>query len=130
MTPRNRKPLTAALALSAVLAVPAVFAQQQQADAQAAPAQSASASAQATTAAAVAAGAQAADQAGASAAKQGWDEVDNDKDGNISKTEAAANAGLAQVFVQADGNADGSLTKDEYKAFVSKNYAQPAEPAQ
>ncbi|MEP6908618.1 MAG: EF-hand domain-containing protein, partial [Pseudoxanthomonas sp.] len=48
--------------------------------------------------------------------------VDADKDGAISKQEASSNAGLSQVFDQADGNADGKLTADEYKAFVSKNY--------
>ena len=61
----------------------------------------------------------------ASSGKQGWDDVDMDKDGAISKQEASANAGLSQVFDQADGNADGKLTADEYKAFVSKNYDDP-----
>ena len=68
-------------------------------------------------------------QAGASGGKQGWDDVDTNKDGNISKDEAASNPGLSQVFGQADGNADGSLTKEEYKAFVSKNYGESAKPS-
>ena len=56
--------------------------------------------------------------------KQGWADVDTDGDGASSKQEAAANAGLSQVFDQADANADGSLSADEYKAFVSKNYGE------
>jgi len=38
------------------------------------------------------------------------------------RQEASANAGLSQVFDQADADTDGKLTADEYKAFVSKNY--------
>ena len=67
---------------------------------------------------------QSASQSSASGAKQGWDDVDTNKDGNISKEEAAANPGLSQVFAQADTDGNGSLTKDEYKAFVSKNYGE------
>ena len=63
-------------------------------------------------------------EAGATQAKQGWADVDTNADGNISKEEAAANPGLSQVFDQADANTDGSLTADEYKAFVSKNYGE------
>ncbi len=51
---------------------------------------------------------------------QTWASVDTDSDGAISKQEAQVNAGLAQIFDQADGNADGKLTPDEYKAFVVK----------
>ena len=53
-----------------------------------------------------------------------FEELDANGDGAISKQEAAANAGLSQVFDQADANADGSLSADEYKAFVSKNYGE------
>lgn len=51
-------------------------------------------------------------------AKKSWADVDLDKDGNLSKAEAAAVPALGQVFDKADGNADGSLTADEYKAYV------------
>ncbi|MFT3761627.1 MAG: EF-hand domain-containing protein [Pseudoxanthomonas sp.] len=61
-------------------------------------------------------------EAASSAPKQGWEDVDTDKDGAISKQEAAVNPGLSQVFDQADANGDGKLTTDEYKDFVSKNY--------
>jgi hypothetical protein len=50
---------------------------------------------------------------------QTWASVDTDADGTISKTESAANAGLAQVFDQADADKDGKLTADEYKAYVA-----------
>ncbi|MFO3707063.1 EF-hand domain-containing protein [Xanthomonas codiaei] len=51
---------------------------------------------------------------------QTWASVDTDSDGAISKQEAQVNAGLAQIFDQADGDTDGKLTPDEYKAFVAK----------
>ncbi len=50
---------------------------------------------------------------------QTWASVDTDSDGAISKPEAQVNAGLAQIFDQADGDHDGKLTPDEYKAFVA-----------
>jgi len=64
-------------------------------------------------------------QSGAAQPQQGgggqtWASVDTDSDGAISKQEAQVNAGLSQIFDQADGNADGKLTPDEYKAFVAK----------
>jgi cytochrome c peroxidase len=128
MNNRNRKPLIGLIALSAALAMPMAFAQdattedaaQPQAEqTQPTPTESAESATGATS--------QPAEQAtsAASSGKQGWDDVDIDKDGAISKQEASSNAGLSQVFDQADGNADGKLTADEYKAFVSKNYGDP-----
>lgn len=142
MTKHNRKPLIALLALSAALASPAVFAQDAAATQQQTPTPTTDASGAATQAqptdqqtkptdasgTAAGASSQAPGQAAASGGKQGWDDVDTNKDGNISKDEAAANPGLSQVFGQADGDADGKLTKDEYKAFVSKNYGESAKP--
>ena len=131
MTTHNRNPLIAMLALSTALAAPAVFAQDATATQQA-PTTDASAQQQPTDAKqapttdpapATGAATQGASQTDASGSKQGWEDVDTNQDGNISKEEAAANPGLSQVFGQADTNADGSLTKDEYKAFVSKNYS-------
>ena len=51
---------------------------------------------------------------------QTWTSVDTDGDGAISKQEAQVNAGLAQIFDQADSNADDELTQDEYKTFVTR----------
>lgn len=105
----NRKPLLAMIALGAALSAPA-FAQQMQQDPQAAAAvPSTSAASQSPSGA-------------SSQGQQGWNDLDTDKDGAISKTESAANPGLSQIFGQADGDGDGKLTQDEYKAFVVKNY--------
>ncbi len=128
MNNRNRKPLIGLIALSAALAMPMAFAQDATTE-DAAPPQTEQTQPTPTESAESATGAttQPAEQAtsAASSGKQGWDDVDIDKDGAISKQEASANAGLSQVFDQADGNADGKLTADEYKAFVSKNYSDP-----
>ena len=76
---------------------------------------------------AVPAFAQSAPQSGAAQGGGGggqtWASVDTDSDGAISKQEAQVNAGLAQIFDQADGDANGKLTPDEYKAFVAKQQA-------
>lgn len=115
MTNNTRTPLIALVALSAALAMPLAFAQEKTEDAaQAQQTEQATGSATTPT--------QSTEAAAGTQAKQGWAEVDVDGDGNISKQEAASNPGLSQVFDQADANADGSLTADEYKAFVSKNY--------
>jgi hypothetical protein len=47
-----------------------------------------------------------------------WNDLDTDHDGNLSKTEAGALSSLSQVFDTADGNKDGSLTADEYRAYL------------
>jgi len=105
MTQRNRKPLIALLiAAGSLMALPA-FAQSAQDPAAAAQAESAA-------------------QAGQAAAQSGgggqtWASIDTDGNGTISKSEAQVNAGLAQVFDQADTNKDGELSADEYKAFVA-----------
>jgi hypothetical protein len=105
----TRKPLLAMIALGAALSAP-VFAQQVQQDPQAdAATPSTSASTQSSSGA-------------AGQGQQGWNDLDTDKDGAISKTESTANPGLSQIFSQADGDGDGKLTQDEYKAFVVKNY--------
>ena len=124
MNNRNRKPLIGLIALSAALAMPMAFAQDETAQAP----QPTSTEATAPTESATGAAVQSAEQTNAAAssnAKQGWADVDADKDGAISKQEASSNAGLSQVFDQADADADGKLTADEYKAFVSKNYGEP-----
>ncbi|WAC62928.1 EF-hand domain-containing protein [Pseudoxanthomonas sp. SL93] len=120
----NRKPLIALVALSAALAMPLAFAQEKTEDAatQAQTEQTQSTD-QSATGSATQSPTQSTQAAGQS--KQGWADVDTDGDGSISKQEAAANAGLSQVFDQADADTDGKLTADEYKAFVSKNYGDP-----
>ena len=93
----NRKPVFIfSAALAAALALPA-FAQTAQSNPAAQPQQQAS-----------------------GGGGQTWASVDTDSDGAISKQEAQVNAGLAQIFDQADADANGKLTPDEYKAFVAK----------
>ncbi len=50
--------------------------------------------------------------------------LDKDKDGSISKSEAASDAGLAKAFVSLDKNKDGKLSKDEvgerFQSIVSR----------
>jgi hypothetical protein len=122
MKNNTRKPLIALAALSAALAMPLAWAQEKTEDAAQQQTQQSEPTAEQATGSAV----QNPTQSTQSAAqgKQGWADVDTDGDGAISKQEAAANAGLSQVFDQADANADGSLSADEYKAFVSKNYGE------
>jgi hypothetical protein len=50
-----------------------------------------------------------------------WADLDTDKDGSLTKTEVATVPALSQVFDQADADADGKLTADEYKAFAAKD---------
>ncbi|WP_369942618.1 EF-hand domain-containing protein [Xanthomonas medicagonis] len=108
MNIRNRTPLigTAAI-LAAALAMPA-FAQDAQSDA-ATPAQSPTSATGAT-----------ASQPAKSGGGQTWADVDTDSDGAISQQEAQVNAGLSQIFSQADADHNGKLTPDEYKAYVAK----------
>ena len=117
MTKFNTKPLFALIALGAAVAMPAAFAQDPAAQPQPQPTQS--------TEQAAGGAEQSAQQSTQDAGQQGWADVDKNGDGNISKEESAANAGLSQVFDKADANADGSLTAEEYKAFVEKNYSEP-----
>lgn len=129
MTIRNRKPLIALIvAAGSVLAIPAMAqsAKQQAAHAQneAAQAQQAAAQAGQATDAAAAASAQ------ANGGGQTWASIDTDGNGTISKTEAQVNAGLAQVFDQADTNKDGELSADEYKAYVAAQQAGAGGAAQ
>jgi hypothetical protein len=56
-----------------------------------------------------------------SAQKRNWSDLDLDKNGSLSSTEAAPISSLSQSFTTADANADGELTQDEYKAFLASN---------
>ncbi|AHY60548.1 calcium-binding protein [Stenotrophomonas rhizophila] len=129
MTIRNRKPLIALIvAAGSVLAIPAMAqsAQQSAAQAQNQAAQAQQAAAQAGQAADSAAGAAAQASQQASGGGQTWASVDTDGNGTISKTEAQVNAGLAQVFDQADSSKDGELSPDEYKAYVAAQQGKAA----
>jgi EF hand len=96
------------LALSAVLAAPAIHAQ----------------STAPTTDPAQTAASQPASpspQAEAMPAKKTWADLDIDKNGNLDKTEAAGAPSLQAVFDQADVNADGALTGEEYRTYLAAN---------
>lgn len=59
----------------------------------------------------------------ASTEKKSWSDVDTDKNGSLSQSEAAGVPALGEVFVAADANADGQLSADEYKAYVASTKA-------
>ncbi|HVQ33782.1 MAG TPA: hypothetical protein VMS49_07560 [Lysobacter sp.] len=51
--------------------------------------------------------------------KKNWSDLDLDKNGSLSATEAAPVNSLSKAFSTADANADGQLTQDEYKAYLA-----------
>ncbi len=108
MTQRNDLCLTGLLALTAALAAPLSFAQSTEPTTD--PAQTAASQP-----------ASPAPQTDAAPAKKTWAELDTDKDGNLDKTEAATIPSLQAVFDQADANADGALSGDEYKTYLAMN---------
>lgn len=117
-----RKPATLLLALAAATAMPLAFAQQTNPAAGQAPTASPPPGATTTAPTAPTAADPAGTAAPAAPAQQlTWADVDADGNGTISKPESAALPSLAQVFDQADGDGDGELTADEYKAFVAAN---------
>jgi long-subunit fatty acid transport protein len=124
----SRKTLIGTFALVATLSAPLAFAQSQtdtsSTDAsaqQSSTGTDASAQGQAQAADAQATTSNDASAAQGDPAKKSWADVDANKDGNLSKAEASAVPALGQVFDKADANADGSLTADEYKTYVSKS---------
>jgi EF hand len=113
------KTLIGLVALGSALVMPMAFAQSETAPTATQDTTQSATPAEATPAEAAAPAAQAAPEA---AAKQvTWADLDADKDGSISKTEATPLQSLSQVFDQADADANGKLTADEYKAYVAKN---------
>lgn len=108
MTQRNDLRLTGLLALTTALAAPLSFAQSTEPTAD--PAQTAASQP-----------ASPAPQTDAAPTKKTWAELDTDKDGNLDKTEAATIPSLQAVFDQADANADGALSGDEYKTYLAMN---------
>ncbi|MDO5504910.1 MAG: EF-hand domain-containing protein [Pseudoxanthomonas suwonensis] len=75
--------------------------------------------------------AQQAEQQGQQASGQiTWEQLDADGDGNISREEATRSEGLSGVFDAADGNSDGNLTIEEYRAYAeAQANPQPAQQA-
>ncbi|MDQ3774202.1 MAG: EF-hand domain-containing protein [Pseudomonadota bacterium] len=53
--------------------------------------------------------------------------VDADKNGVISSSEAVAVPALVEQFSEADRNADGKLTKDEYAVIENSGEDKPSE---
>jgi hypothetical protein len=53
--------------------------------------------------------------------KVNWSDLDSNKNGTLSASEAASVSTLAKAFGEADANADGELTQDEYKAYLASN---------
>lgn len=108
MTQRSEFRFAGLLALSAVLAAPSIHAQSTAPmtdPAQTPASQPASPS----------------PQAEAAPARKTWADLDIDKNGNLDKAEAGGAPSLQAVFDQADANADGSLTGDEYKTYLAAN---------
>jgi hypothetical protein len=122
MTPRNNLRFLGLMALSAAFAAPMAFAQNSGTSAD--PANPAAAQ--------PATPASPADPA--APAKKTWSDLDINKDGSLDKNEAANIPSLQTVFDQADANADGALTGDEYKRYLASNgqdpAAQPGKPKQ
>lgn len=56
----------------------------------------------------------------AATAQVSWSDLDTNQDGNLSASEAEASPGLKAQFAQADANADGALTGEEYRSFLAQ----------
>jgi Ca2+-binding EF-hand superfamily protein len=62
--------------------------------------------------------------------KPGFNELDKDDDGSITKSEAAGNPTLASQFSAADKDADGKLTRVEYlRTMAQKDFTTLREKA-
>jgi ABC-type nitrate/sulfonate/bicarbonate transport system substrate-binding protein len=107
MTRSNRASLSVLLILSAACVMPLAFAQQTPP-----PTSETGAQPQQSTDAATPA---------AAPAKKTWSELDVDKNGSLNKDEASSIPSLQAVFDQADSNADGALTGEEYKTWLASN---------
>jgi hypothetical protein len=66
----------------------------------------------------------------AAPAKTAWEDLDINKDGNLSKGETAPMPALHEVFEKADANADGALTGDEYRGYLAANQSEQGKPKQ
>jgi hypothetical protein len=118
MTSRHFLPL--GLAIAAAVSAPLAFAQDANASATAQDAaQSATPATPADPQAGTAATPATPAQPAADAKKVTWSDLDADKDGKLTKTEAAPIDSLSQSFDAADADKDGALTTDEYKAYLA-----------
>ena len=117
----SRKSLIGTFALVATLSAPLAFAQTDTSSTEQAPPPTTSNEASMQSPPPTTSNDAAAATTAGDPAKKSWADIDLDKDGKLTKTEAAAVPALVQVFDQADSNADGSLTSDEYKAHVAKS---------
>lgn len=110
----SNKILSLSIALAACMVVPSAFAQD------------AAKAAENQDATAQQASPPVAEQADSSAesAKKSWSELDANHNGSLSPSEAAPMESLANVFAEADADADGELTLDEYKTWLAANSAK------
>ena len=70
------------------------------------------------------AGAPAGDKVGRDAKDPGFNKLDKDNDGYLSRSEAAGNPNLAKKFKEADKNGDGKLSRTEYLSVMTKQDAR------
>ncbi len=68
----------------------------------------------------------AADEVGKDKSDPGFQALDKDKDGSISKSEAMGNAELRKNFDKHDANHDGKLSRGEYLSAMTKKDAKTA----
>ena len=66
------------------------------------------------------------DKVGKDANDPGFNALDKNNDGYLSRTEAAGNPALAKKFRQADKNGDGKLSRIEYLEAMTKQDAKTA----
>ena len=50
-----------------------------------------------------------------------WDKLDTNHDGKLSSSEVSADTTISGAFSVMDGNGDGFVTQDEYRAYAKKN---------
>lgn len=106
--------------IAAALAAPLAFAQSDTSATATTATSQDSTSAQASMQATTSSPPEAAITGSATAAKKvSWSDLDGDKDGKLTRAEAAGVTSLSTVFDKADADKDGALTPDEYKAYVA-----------
>lgn len=66
------------------------------------------------------------DKIGKDANDPGFNALDKDNDGYISRAEAMGNTNLAKKFKEADKNGDGKLSRTEYLTVMTKQDARTA----
>jgi hypothetical protein len=66
---------------------------------------------------------------GLAQADERFDKLDYDRDGKVSKAEAAGNADLIMGFDRSDRNSDGKLSPKEYEALLARAAARASAAA-